>query len=296
MKLILASMVLFASSVFAQPVKIVVQYQAGGVTDRVARTVQTALEDNGIATVVEYRLGGGGFIAYNYLAKYQGNETVIMAASNGLTDGIGTATQIDYELNDFVVVKHLGTVPSMLVVNTSHPAKTFKQLVDIAQTRQVTYGHSGVGSGTHVAGAIVGNRRGNFVGIPYKGQSQAIVDVLGGQIDYIMEADTVLDQHIKAGKVRPLVVMSAERLPSYPDVPTLRELRVSDLGYTRWSILVANKNANPELLQKIRKIIDQPETMAKLAELGQRPAKTVPHQLEVLATQFQKIRQQVNLD
>jgi len=296
MRYFLLALALWATSAIADPVRIVVQYQAGGVTDRVARAVQSALEDNGISTVVEYKLGGGGFIAYNYLAKYQGTDTVLIAASNGLTDGIGTASQIDYELSDFVVVKHLGTVPSMLVVNNAHPAKTFKQLLDLARTRQVTYGHSGVGTGTHVAGAIVGNHKGNFVGIPYKGQSQAIIDVIGGQVDFMMEADTVLDPHIKSGKVRPLAVMSTERLDSYPDIPTLRELKSNDLGYTRWSILVANKNANPEQLQKIRKIIERPDSMAKLAELGQRPAKTVPNQLDVLAAQFQKIRQQVNLD
>lgn len=182
MRYFILSLLFLASTVFAQPVKIVVQYQPGGVSDRIARTVQTALEDNGIATNIEYKLGAGGFIAYNYFGRLRTNETVIMVASNGLTDGIGTGGPVEYELGDFIVIKHLGNLPSMLVVAANHPAKNFKQLLDIAQTRSVTYGTSGVGTGTHITGAIAGNHSGNFTSVPYKGQAQALVDVLGDKL------------------------------------------------------------------------------------------------------------------
>jgi tripartite-type tricarboxylate transporter receptor subunit TctC len=296
MKYLLLALTLWISSAVADPVKIIVQYQPGGVSDRVARTVQTALEENGIATNIEYKLGAGGFIAYNYFGRYRGSDTVIMVASNGLTDGIGTGGPVEYEFSDFIVIKHLGNLPSMLVVSGNHPAKTFKQLLELSATRPITYGTSGVGTGTHVAGAIVGNHQGNFVNVPYKGQAQALVDVLGGQIDFIMEAESILDQYIKAGKVRPLAVMSAQRLPGYPDVPTLRELGVNDYSYTRWSVLVANKTADPAMVARIRKVVSQPEFIAKLSEFGQRPTKTVPNQLEELSSQFQKIRQRVKFD
>lgn len=296
MKYLILSLLFLVNAVFAQPVKIVVQYQPGGVSDRVARTVQTALEENGIATTLEYKLGAGGFIAYNYFGRLRSNETVIMVASNGLTDGIGTGGPVEYELSDFIVIKHLGNLPSMMVVASTHPAKNLKQLLDIAQTRPVTYGTSGIGTGTHVAGAIVGNHSGNFSNVPYKGQAQALVDVLGGQIDFIMEAESILDPYIKSGKLRPLAVMASHRLPGHPNVPTLTELGINDYGYTRWSVLVANKTADPEMVSRIRKIVSRPEFIAKLSEFGQRPVKTVPNQLEELSTQFQRIRRRVKFD
>ena len=286
---------LLASSVFAQPVRIVVQYQPGGVSDRVARTVQTALEENGVATSLEYKLGGGGFIAYNYLAKVRTNETVIMVASNGLTDNIGEAN-VEYEFSDFVVIKHLGNSASLLVVNNNHPAKSLKQLIEISHTRPITYGTSGIGSGTHIAGAIVGNGQGTFTNVPYKGQAQALVDVLGGQIDYIMEAESIVDPYIKSGKLKALAVMSPQRLAGNPDVPTLRELGINDYGYTRWSILIANKTADPLVIAKIRKIVSQPAVAERLLELDHRPVKTAPKQLEELAANFRKIKQRVKFD
>lgn len=295
MKLFLVAMMLLASSVFAQPVRIVVQYQPGGVSDRVARTVQTALEENGVATSLEYKLGGGGFIAYNYLAKVRTNETVIMVASNGLTDNIGEAN-VEYEFSDFVVIKHLGNSASLLVVNNNHPAKSLKQLIEISHTRPITYGTSGIGSGTHIAGAIVGNGQGTFTNVPYKGQAQALVDVLGGQIDYIMEAESIVDPYIKSGKLKALAVMSPQRLAGNPDVPTLRELGINDYGYTRWSILIANKTADPVVIAKIRKIVSQPAVAERLLELDHRPVKTAPKQLEELAANFRKIKQRVKFD
>jgi tripartite-type tricarboxylate transporter receptor subunit TctC len=261
-----------------------------------ARTVQMALENNGIPTTVEYKLGAGGFIAYNYVGNLRTNETVIVVASNGLTDGIGTSNLIEYTLSDFVVVKHLGNVPSMMVVSSSHPAKSFKQLLEISQTKPITYGTAGVGTGTHIAGAIVGAHDKHFTDIPYKGTAPALVDVLSGQVDFIMEAETILDPYLKTGKLRPLAVMSPTRLSTYPDVPTLAELGVNDYGYTRWSVIVANKTADPEMIKRIQKAVSQPEFIAKLSEFGQRPVKTVPNQLEELHNRFQKIRQRVKLD
>lgn len=111
-----------------------------------------------------------------------------------------------------------------------------------------------------------------------------------------MEAESIMDSYIKAGKLRPLAVMSSRRLPGYPNIPTLTELGVNDYGYTRWSVLVANKTADPDMVIRIRKIVSRPEFIAKLSEFGQHPVKTVPNQLEELATQFQKIRQRVKID
>jgi tripartite-type tricarboxylate transporter receptor subunit TctC len=294
MKYLLLALTLWISSAFAEPVKIVVPYQPGGLSDRVARTVQTALEGSGVATTLEYKLGGGGFIAYNYLAKVRTNETVILIATNGLTDNIGEG-KIEYDFNDFVVVKHLGNSASMLVVNNNHPAKTLKQLIEISRTRPVTYGTSGVGSGTHIAGAIVGNGH-NFTSVPYKGQAQALVDVLGGQIDYIMEAESIVDPYIKSGKLKALAVMAPQRLSGHPTVPTLQELGINDYGYARWSILIANSTADPEMIKKIRKIVSQPEVTERLLELDHRPVKTTPNQLEELSSQFRKIKQRVKFD
>jgi tripartite-type tricarboxylate transporter receptor subunit TctC len=90
--------------------------------------------------------------------------------------------------------------------------------------------------------------------------------------------------------------MAPQRLSGHPTVPTLQELGINDYGYARWSILIANSTADPDMIKKIRKIVSQPEVTERLLELDHRPVKTTPNQLEELSLQFRKIKQRVKFD
>ena len=184
-------------------------------------------------------------------------------------------------------------MPAFVLVNSNHRAKTFQELT---KQQRVTYGSSGVGSGTHISAAITGSTFGNFIHVPYKGQSQALVDVLSGQIDFLMESPIVADTYIQSGKLRPLAVLSPQRLKDYPNVPTLRELGVPDYGYARWFILVANRDADPRDIEKIQRKLNSPEVALELEKLGLHHAKTTPMLLHDISNNFQKIRQRVKFD
>lgn len=289
--LITCCLLLASTLVFADPIKIIVPYAPGGINDRISRFVQFALNDDGFKTTLEYKLGAGGFIAYNFVAKAH-KETVIIAASNGLTDGVDVGIA-EYKLNDFTVVKHLGTMPAFVLVSGNHKAKTFQELT---KQNRVTYGSSGVGSGTHISAAIVGSTFGNFVHVPYKGQIQALADVLAERIDFLMESPIFADDYIKSGKLRPLALLAPQRLKEYHNVPTLKELGVTDYGYSRWFILVANKDADPKDIEKIQRKLNSPKMINELEALGLYYEKTTPLVLQDLSDNFLKIRQNVKFE
>lgn len=284
---------LVCSLASANTIKIIVPYAAGGVSDKISRYVQTVLNNNGFNTVLEYKLGAGGFIAYNYVARTKG-EMVIVVASNGIAEIIDPKVA-DYQLEDFVPIKHLGSMPAFVL--TGHPnIQTFADLTALSKTRPINYGSSGVGSGTHIAGAIVGNQYNNFVHVPYKGQSQAIIDVISGQIDFTIESNIAAEQFIQSQKLRPLAVMSRSRLKDYPNVPTLKELGVNDYEYSRLFVLVGNRDVDTATAAKLHRILSTKDVQADLEKLDLHPVKTTPTMLQDISSKFQRIRKNVKFD
>lgn len=279
----------------ANTVKIIVPFSPGGMADKVARSVQTSLANGGINSIIDYKLGAGGYVAYNYVAKINSNETVLLIASNGLTDIIDPAVA-KYDLSkDFILVKSLGSMPALLMVRKNHPADTFKELTVLAKERPITYGSSGVGSGTHIASALIGEDY-NFTHILYKGQSQALIDVLSGQIDFLIESDSIIAPYIQSNKLKPLAVLANSRLKKYPTIPTFKELGVNDYNYTRWLVLVANKTADPNIILQVQKKLSTDTFKKELDELGMVFMPTTPSLLTDNALQFQKIRQHVKFE
>ena len=262
-------LMLFVSIAQAKDIRLVVPYVPGGMADKMARLIQNKLSQQ-YQVIVEYRTGAGGALAFNYVAQQRQQETVLMIASNGLTDGtVINKNIVTYDLSqDFVMVKHLGSVPTVLVVANSDPASSFQDLVRDSMSRDVTYGSSGVGSGQHISAAVIAQKYNNFVHVPYKGGAQAMTDVLGGNIRFLMESPPVIDPLIKSQRLRALAVLSPQRVPGYANVPTFRELGVEDYNYVRWFALVANAGADQQDLANIARILDDGEITTGLKNFG----------------------------
>ena len=224
----------------SKPVRMVVGFPPGGGTDILARILAQKLSEAwGQQVVVENRPGASATIAAAVVAK---------AAPDGYTLSMGQLTpnaiapalmaDLPYDAaRDFAPVILVGTSPNVLVVNPSLPAKNLAELVALAKSRpgKVTYASSGQGSLQHIAAELFSGVAGlQVVHVPYKGSSQAIVDMLSGQVDMNFDSMPAALQHVKAGKLRALAVTSSKRASGLPDVPTVAESGYADYDLNTW--------------------------------------------------------------
>jgi len=279
---------------YSAELHLIVPYAPGGPADIISRAVQSSLNSQNITTLVEYRPGAGGAIAFNYIAKFKSDKTVIALASNGLTDGPIIDKKETYDLGkDFILVKHLGIIPNLLVVSNKIKANNFLELTEQAKLNPVYYGSSGIGSGQHILAALVTAKFKNFIHVPYRGGSEALVDLLSGNIDFVIESNMIVDPHIKSNSLKPLAALNSTRLPEYPLVSTFKEVGVNDYSYERWFAIVANSTADPAMLNDIQQKLNSLD----LTSLGLVPTTLkIDNFLVNQQQQFRQIAKDVNFE
>ena len=268
MKRLLIILCLWGSTVHARDIRLIVPYSPGGSTDRLARILSVKLSSPEYNFIIDYRLGAAGSVAANYVADNK-NETVLMITSNGVI-GNPIINQTDkYNIEkDFVFVGYLGAEPLMLLVNADGKIKNFHDFVQQSKTQRMPYGSSGLGSSSHLTGAIIANNNPNFIHIPYKGGASAVADFLSGRIVWMNESESFIGPYIESGKVIPIAVAYHKRLTNYPGVPTLTELKINDRSFYRWHIMVANTAADPVIVKYLQKRLEEPGIKATIDSLG----------------------------
>ena len=269
-------------------IKVVVPFAAGGTSDILARhlaaQLQVALKQT---VIVENKAGAGGVI---------GADSVAKAPNDGYTLLLGTiathainpalAPKMPYDAaRDFSPVLLLGSISNVLLVTSSEPAKTARELIGNAKAKPGFYAFASAGQGTsqHMSGETLKLLAGiDLLHVPYKGSGPAIQDVIAGQIPMSFETVTVALPHIQAGKVRALAVTSAKRSPALPDVPTLQESGVAGFDVASWQGLFAPAGTPAAIVNRLnselQKVIAQPETQARMANLGLEYAPNTPKQ------------------
>jgi tripartite-type tricarboxylate transporter receptor subunit TctC len=250
MKKLICLFLLSASVAFANdPIKIVVPFAPGSATDGAAKAIQqTVGKELDRPFVLDHKPGAGGQIGTAIVANNKGKDTVLLVHSAGL--GINNATpHSQYNLErDLIPVAYLGYIPLVLVSNP--------KLKAIPDNRPVYYGSAGVGSGTHLNGEAFGRlTKKDFVHVPYKGSSAVLPDLLSGQLDISFEFWPTVIQHVEAGKLNAIAVLSRQRLPQMPNVPTFRELGYKDFGFDTWIVVMANSTANPDDIRAIQQAL-----------------------------------------
>ncbi len=272
-------------------IKIVVPFAPGGPVDVVARLVAQRMSAIlGQSVIVENRGGGGGVI---------GAKAVANAAPDGYTLLFGNVSTLavipavarnkDYDpARNFVPVAMVSDSPEVLVVAASFPARTVQELVAIARNSPGTlnFGSSGYGNATHLAAAWFNAKTAvNAVHIPYKGLSEIVTGLLGGQVSFAFGAIEGLMPHIQDGRLRALAVTSGQRSALMPELPTTIESGVDGFVVTSFQGVVAPAGTPPSVVARlnaaVNESVDAPEMRAHLARLGATPATGTPQDFAV---------------
>jgi tripartite-type tricarboxylate transporter receptor subunit TctC len=260
-----------------KPVRIMVGASAGGGTDVIARMLADRFADIWKQSfVVENRPGASNTIAADLTAKAAPDGHTLLVATNTGQAIAPHMLKLAYDpLKDLQPVGMIVEVPNVVLVSATTPIKTVSELIaDMkAKPQGYRYGSSGVGSTQHLAGEAFDLATGvKSIHVPYKGSSQAHVDVISGAVQLMFDTTSSSMPQIRAGKMRPLAVMSPRRSAQLPDVPTLAEAGVPNLEMSTWyGLFVTGGTPAPVvtmLHNELRRVLTIPEVSQKLAGLG----------------------------
>ncbi len=233
-----AAMMLAAAPAFAETVKMIVPFAAGGPVDQLARVLAHELGPLlGDDVIVEDKGGAGGAIGSEAVARAAPDGRTMLLASMGshvISPTLRPPSGYD-PVKSFEPVLLVGSVPSLLVVNPHLGVADLKQLIAKAKTQNMTYGSAGPGTTMNIAGEMLNAATGlKIAHVPYRGAAPALTDLMGDHLDMLNADFPVLLPLVKAGKVQALAVYGAERSPLLPDVPTTAELGYPDVVMESW--------------------------------------------------------------
>ena len=260
-----------------RPVRIIVPFAAGGPADVYARFLGQRLGDAlGQPFVVDNRPGGGSVIGTEAVAKSPADGYTLLMMSNTHTVNESLMPNKPYQLmRDFVPVAPVNSSDLLLVVHPSVKATTLPELIAQAKAEpgKMSYASSGPGTPYHMAGELFKAMAGvDILHVPYKGSAGARTDILGGQVNMMFDAVTVMAQHAREGKVKALATSGRSRSTVLPNVPTVAEAGVPGYEATIWLGIVAPKGTPPAVVGKlnaeITKIVSQPQVRDEWGKQG----------------------------
>lgn len=283
--LTLVSAVGFCVAALAQawpdkPVRLIVPYAPGGTTDFAARLVAERLsQQTGVSFFVENKAGASGTIGTSQVAKSAPDGTTFLVNDTTYAMLPSLIAKLPWDhATDLVPVTTLVTTPVVLVVPANSPFKTAKDLFEHARKNpgKLNFGSGGTGSSTHLAAEVLKKEGRLFVThIPYKGAGDAMVGLLGNQVDLLITAAPTAIPQVQGGKVRALAVTGDKPLAGLPQVPTFKEAGLPGYAVTNWFGLAAPKGTPKPIVDKLQaevaKALAEPKLVERLNAMGARP-------------------------
>lgn len=275
----------------AKPVKILVGFAPGGAMDIVARTVGEKVSASvGQPVIVENKPGAGSNIAIRALIDSPPDGYTVMLVANGLAANPVLFQPAPFDpVRDVVPVSLVARLPVVIAASASSEISSLRKLVEAAKSKPgaVAYATPGNGSTPHLAVELFAHAAGiSLAHVPYKGGAPAIADVLGGQLPLVAVNAVEVLPHVKAGKLRVLAVLSAERVSTLPDAPTIAESGYPGFEANVWHAFIAPRGTPPAVVEKlnaeIRKALADADVKARLAGLGAEVSPSSPEQLGAL--------------
>ncbi|MDB5416089.1 MAG: tripartite tricarboxylate transporter substrate binding protein [Rubritepida sp.] len=271
-------------------VRLVAQFPPGGLVDTIARLMAPYISQAlGQTVLVENRAGAGGVIGTDYVAKATPDGyTFLVSHASVHVFSTATLPTIPFDpVTDFTHMGMLVEASNVLLVRGNSPFQTLDQYVTAAKTQPVRYGSSGIGSGPHLLGAMLSGEADapNMDHVPYRGSAPALQDLLGGQIESLIDPITTNVAMLKDGTLRALGVSTPRRLPALPNIPTFAEQGFARLTSSQWLGLSAPKGLPQPIVDRMTALIPQtlarPELMVRFEDL-----QTLPPATPILGADF----------
>jgi tripartite-type tricarboxylate transporter receptor subunit TctC len=276
----------------SRPLRVIVPQPPGGGFDLVARTLSEPLGAAlGQPVIVENRPGGGTTVGTEMVAKADADGyTLLLGASANLAFSPGLFRKLPYDPKaDFVPIGLAAGFSYTLVTRTDAPFNSLKEIVEYARANpgKLTYASAGNGSGQHICAALVWHLAGvSVTHVPYKGAQAAYQDLIPGRVDLFFDASATARGQVEGGRVKPLVVSGAVRLPYHPNVPTVRETGVLDFELESWVGLFVRAGTPAPVVARLRadfdRVVASPEMAASLEKRGARPIRLSVSETEAL--------------
>jgi tripartite-type tricarboxylate transporter receptor subunit TctC len=270
----------------SKPIRLVVPFVPGGVTDSSGRLIADALGKRlGQQVVVDNKPGASGNVGTaQVVGAAPDGYTLLLAFDGTMVINPHVFAKVPFDtLKDFASVGKIGNATLILVANPEVPAKTLQEVVALSRTKPLPYGTSGIGGTPHVAGEMLAQRTGaKLEHVPYKGGGQAITDGIGGAIPLVYTAVAGAQAHVKSGKLKAIAVSSATRSGSLPEVPTFIESGVPNFTADSWVGILAPAQTPPAIIARLNTelnaVLNDPAVRERLAVLGIEPTPGSPEQ------------------
>jgi tripartite-type tricarboxylate transporter receptor subunit TctC len=262
----------------AKPIKVIVPYPPGGTSDILARALAPKMQEAlGQPWVVENKPGATGNVGADLVAKSPPDGYTLLLADIGslaISPSVFAALPFD-PVKDFAPVVMVAYSPHLLVVHPSVPADNVRELVALARGKpdSLNFAVSGIGGANHLAGIDFAQRAGiKWTYIPYKGGSQALTDMVGGQAQVMFNGMLATYPFVKDNKLRVLAISSAKRFSAAPDIPTVAESGMPGFETGSWQGIVAPAGTPPEVVNRLHatvmSILSTPEMKERLDKAG----------------------------
>ena len=278
----------FATAAHAEyperPIRMIVPFPPGGVTDVVARvTAERLTADLGQQVIVENKAGAGSVIGAEAVAKSAPDGYTILFTTPAHTINAALRVAMPYDTQkDFAAITVIGRVPMLLVAHPMLPVSDFAGFVDYARRNpgKINVSHAGNGTLPHVTMELLMVReRMQVTNVPYRGAAPALADLVAGQVQAKLDTYTTSAQFIADRRLKPLAVTSARRLKQLPDVPTVMESVPGFEGYLWMGVVVPSATPQPvvdKLAAAIRRAVDRPDLQARFDKDGVEPVSSTP--------------------
>jgi tripartite-type tricarboxylate transporter receptor subunit TctC len=270
----------------AKPIRVLMPFSTGG-TDLVTRWLAQHLAPViGQQIVPDARTGAGGNIAFEAAARAAPDGYTLLMAPPPLVLNPILNPKTSYDpMKDLVPISMIGAIPSVLVVHPSVPARTLKELVQVARTNpgKLAYASGGVGSTPHLAGELFKSlTKTKVLHVPYKGAALGLVSAMSGEVDMVVSVTSAVAPFVKDNRMRALAILDAKRVSAMPQVPTSAEAGMPQLLAVNWYILLAPAGTPRAIIDRLNvesvKIMQSAETRERFATLGAEPATGTPEQ------------------
>ncbi|MEJ7670462.1 MAG: tripartite tricarboxylate transporter substrate binding protein [Casimicrobiaceae bacterium] len=289
----------------ARPIRWIVPYTPGGITDSVTRIVTQKIQDGmGQPVVVENRPGANSIVGADLVAKAAPDGytmlTVIAAHSANATLYAG---KLPFDtVKSFTPVSLAAIAPLILTVNNNFPAKDMRELVAYARANpgKVSFGSSGIGAAAHLTTELLKQTANiDMVHVPYKGTAPALQGLLAGDIQVLVDVPSSMMPHVRGGKVRALGMFSAKRVPGAQEVPTIAEAGGPPIEASTWVMFLAPAGTPRDIVSRLSaetaKAVSTPELRSRFEQLGIEPVGNTPEQaLQFLDDEIAKWAKVIN--